>query len=41
MLVFDACVYLLRLGITPISILVSAGHRAELWVVRGIAIGGM
>jgi hypothetical protein len=40
MLVLDACVYLL-LGITPISILVSAGHRAELWVVRGIAIGGM
>ncbi|SRR6266404_1694389 len=27
--------------INPISILVSAGHRADLWVVRGIAIGGM
>ena len=40
MLDFDACVYLL-LGITPMSILVSAGHRAELWAVRGIAIGGV
>ena len=25
---------------TPISILISAGHPADLWVVRGIAIGG-
>jgi hypothetical protein len=25
----------------PISILVSAGHSADRWVVRGIAIGGI
>ena len=27
--------------IIPISILISSGHDADLWVVRGIAIGGM
>jgi hypothetical protein len=27
--------------IIPISILISAGHSADLWVVRGIAIGGV
>ena len=27
--------------IIPISILISAGHRADLWAVRGIAIGCM
>jgi len=27
--------------ITLISVLVSVGHDADLWVVRGIAIGGV
>ncbi len=40
--VFDIRVHLLlMLMIMPISTLVSAGHHADLWVVRGIAIGGM
>ena len=31
----------MKKGLTsPISILVSAGHSADRWVVRGIAIGG-
>ena len=39
---FDIRVHLLlMLMIMPISTLVSAGHHADLWVVRGIAIGGM
>ncbi|KAF8469286.1 amino acid transporter [Russula ochroleuca] len=38
--VFDAHLYLL-LVIIPISILISAGHSADLWVVRGIAIGAI
>ena len=38
--VFQGCFHLKWYLMAPISVLVAAGHNADRWVVRGVAIGG-